>query len=317
MPALISRSPRKVLLIRAGALGDLLLLRRAIASLRAAGASVSLLAPAAREVLRAEVQGLYDWEDRAIASLASGEVPKGQLADRLCTYDAAIAYTANEALVAALRRIIPVVQAQSPIALEPNTHASVTLARPALALGGRPDVNPPVLVSRAEDRTVADDWAQRLGGGGAFLALHPGSGSARKNWPAERFAELAERLAAGRKVLVVEGPADEAAAAPLRRLEGAVVARCLPLGTLGALLARAFLYVGNDSGVSHLAAAGGAPTLALFGPTEAAVWSPVGALVRVIEAPEGELDRLDAATVAAAAHDALRSWSAPPALPSG
>lgn len=315
MTELTSSRPRKILLIRAGALGDLLLLRRAIASLSAAGASVSLAAPAAGEALRAEVQDLLDWEDRGFAHLASGELPEGQLAARLRTYEAAIAYTANDTLVAALRRIIPVVEALSPTALDPNTHASRTLARPAVALGGRADVEPAVPRARADEQASADKWTQKLGGEG-FLALHPGSGSVRKNWRAERFAELAESLAAGRKILVVEGPADEAAVAPLRERPGAVIARGLPLRTLGALLARASLYVGNDSGVSHLAAAWGAPTMALFGPTDPAVWAPLGPRVRVLEAPGGELDRLEAATVAEAARDALRSW-ARPALPCG
>ena len=86
-------------------------------------------------------------------------------------------------------------------------------------------------------------------------------------------------------------------------------ARGLPLRTLGALLAEAALFVGNDSGVSHLAAACGAPTLALFGPTDCRPcglpWAP---------GPRGRSARaessigLDTATVAAAAREALRSW---------
>ena len=247
--------------------------------------------------------------------MAAGERAEGELAARLSQYDAAIAYTANEALVEALRRVIPAVQALSPKAQEPNIHASLTLAGPAYALGGRRNVEPKVHFPRAEDKAGADEWTGKLGGEG-FLALHPGSGSTRKNWPPERFAELALTLARGRRFLVVEGPADEAAVAPLRERKDAVVARGLPLNTLGALLARAALYVGNDSGVSHLAAAWGTPTVALFGPTEATIWSPVGPRVRVLEAPAREWARLDAATVASAAREALRSW-ARPALPCG
>lgn len=296
-----------------------MLLRRAIASLRAASVSVGLVAPAAGEALRgdglAEVQELIPWEHPGFARLASGELPdEGPLADRLRTYDAAIAYTANEGLVAALRGLVPVVHALSPTSRGLGTHASVALARPALDLGGVRDVEPPAFSARPEDRAGAAEWVQRLDLG--FLAVHPGSGSALKNWRGERFAELAERLAADRPFLVVEGPADEAAVAPLRGRRSAVVARGLSLRTLGALLARAGLYVGNDSGVSHLAAAWGAPTLALFGPTDPVVWAPTGPLVRVLEAPDGEMGRLDAATVAAAAQDALRSWGRP-GLPCG
>jgi ADP-heptose:LPS heptosyltransferase len=52
------------------------------------------------------------------------------------------------------------------------------------------------------------------------------------------------------------------------------------------------LFIGHDSGVSHLAASWGAPTLALFGPTDPAVWAPVGPRVRVVRAREGRMDSL-------------------------
>ena len=74
-----------------------------------------------------------------------------------------------------------------------------------------------------------------------------------------------------------------------------VVARELPLRVLGAVLAEAGLFVGNDSGVSHLAAASGTPTLALFGPTDPAQWSPVGRSVRCLRA--ADLQALDVDTV--------------------
>jgi ADP-heptose:LPS heptosyltransferase len=111
-------------------------------------------------------------------------------------------------------------------------------------------------------------------------------------------------LASGRPWLLVEGPADEAAAAPLRALPGAVVARNRPLRELGAILARAGLYVGNDSGITHLAAAWGAPTLALFGPTDPAVWAPLGPRVTSLRSRDGRMDGLAVAEVAAAAHAA-------------
>ena len=58
------------------------------------------------------------------------------------------------------------------------------------------------------------------------------------------------------------------------------------------MLSGAGLFVGHDSGVTHLAAAWGAPTLALFGPTDPAVWAPVGPDVRVLRAPDGRMDLL-------------------------
>jgi len=131
-----------------------------------------------------------------------------------------------------------------------------------------------------------------------FLAVHPGSGSLRKNWPAARFLDLARLLAGPRPWLLVTGPAEEPLALAAA---GAVVARSLPLRVLGALLSRAGLFVGNDAGVTHLAAAAGAPTLALFGPTSPVLWSPVGRRVRCLSAGGGALESLTVGDVAAAA----------------
>ena len=148
---------------------------------------------------------------------------------------------------------------------------------------------PPVLQATADEDQSARPWLDRLGAG--FLAIHPGSGSPRKNWPADRFAVLADTVAAGRPWLLVEGPADRDAAARLASLPGVVHAADLPVRVLGALLAHARLYVGNDSGVSHLAGAVGAAGLALFGPTQAGRWRPLAGSLTPLQAlgtdPEG------------------------------
>src|SRR4029453_7883602 len=113
------------------------------------------------------------------------------------------------------------------------------------------------------------------------------------------------QVARDERWLLVEGPADANAVAPLVGVAGAVGVRGLPLRTRGALLAHAGIYVGNDSGVTHLAAAFGAPTVALFGPSDAAIYSPVGDRVRVVCSPSATMDGLEVAPVIAAAR-ALR-----------
>jgi ADP-heptose:LPS heptosyltransferase len=105
-----------------------------------------------------------------------------------------------------------------------------------------------------------------------FAVIHPFSGSPRKNWPLENFRELARQLEATMRVRWCAGPEDPP-------LEGAV--RFDDLYELGRWLARARLYIGNDSGITHLAAAVGTPVLALFGPTDPEVWAPRGAHVQV------------------------------------
>jgi ADP-heptose:LPS heptosyltransferase len=91
--------------------------------------------------------------------------------------------------------------------------------------------------------------------------------------------------------MLVLGPADDSCEA-LAHERGAVVVREPSIGELGALLSRAGLFVGNDSGVSHLAAAYGAPTVALFGPTDPTVWSPVGPRVRTLRAPDQRMESM-------------------------
>jgi len=123
------------------------------------------------------------------------------------------------------------------------------------------------------------------------VAVHPGSGGRRKCWPARRFAELAGRLDA--PVLLIEGPADADAC---REFFQTVPPSCpvlrgtdLPLPRLAAFLMESRGYIGNDSGVSHLAAALGAPTVAVFGPTDPAVWAPLGPRVAAV-APQNDDD---------------------------
>ncbi len=101
--------------------------------------------------------------------------------------------------------------------------------------------------------------------------IHPFSGSPRKNWPMANFRALARKLEAAMPVKWLAGPEED--------LPGAV--RFDDLYELARWLAGARLYVGNDSGITHLAAATGAPVLALFGPTDAAVWGPRGPNVRI------------------------------------
>jgi ADP-heptose:LPS heptosyltransferase len=105
-----------------------------------------------------------------------------------------------------------------------------------------------------------------------YAVIHPFSGSPKKNWPLDRFRELARQLERSMPVRWCAGREDPP-------LNGAV--RIDDLYELACWLARARLYIGNDSGITHLAAAVGTPVLALFGPTNPDVWAPRGANVRV------------------------------------
>ena len=185
------------------------------------------------------------------------------------------------------------------------------LARLALP-GGPPRWPPPPDPSNPLLRSTRDeiaDGARRLGveaaAGQGLLAIHPGSGSAGKCWPVERFAALAAAAARGwgLRPFFLLGPAEEGLAPVLAAaLPGGLdvpVVRSPPLRHAFALLSLARAYVGNDSGITQLAARA-APTLALFGPTDPRVWHPLGARVAVLRAPGGRLESLTVERVLAA-----------------
>lgn len=125
-----------------------------------------------------------------------------------------------------------------------------------------------------------------------YAVIHPGSGSPSKCWPLRRFLSVAERLSsAGVRGVVVTGEAEERLGAELRSAElpaGWSWRARPPLMELAGLLAGAAIYVGNDSGVTHLAGACGAPAVAIFRSEHAKLWQPFGR-VRLIDAESVEL----------------------------
>lgn len=153
-------------------------------------------------------------------------------------------------------------------------------------------------VKTAEPEIFLDDKARAdaaaiIGDDAApILAMAPISTAADRSWPAERWAELTQRLMAesrfgGWRFMPVGGPGDHAAAAPALAVAGDrgidAVGKCDILGS-AALLERATLFVGNDSGLMHVSAAAGTPTLGLFGPSEWWHKAPYGPKGRVLAA---------------------------------
>jgi ADP-heptose:LPS heptosyltransferase len=112
------------------------------------------------------------------------------------------------------------------------------------------------------------------------VALAPGSGHAKKNWPLEHYVELARRLTEehGAEIWWILGPAESGWQAQLQEKFPGQELRMLQelsLGQLAAALRQVQLYLGNDSGVTHLAAAVGGPAVAaIFGPSDPVIWAP-------------------------------------------
>jgi heptosyltransferase-2 len=149
-----------------------------------------------------------------------------------------------------------------------------------------------------EDIAAARSFLAGLRPETRLVAIHPGSGGEPKNWPANSWAQLGRRLVQARPevtLLLVEGEAD---AEPAQILLEAwkdlphLRARWLPLPILAAVLREASLFLGHDSGVTHLAAAArrALPIVALFGPTDPLVWAPPRPGVTVLKGGPGLKD---------------------------
>ncbi|MBM4295794.1 MAG: glycosyltransferase family 9 protein [Deltaproteobacteria bacterium] len=130
-----------------------------------------------------------------------------------------------------------------------------------------------------------------LPGGGPWAAVAPGSGHPCKNWPLSHYFQVTRALAwqRGLSIIWLTGPAEEAMfpyVQAMAQAQGHLLLNRRPLLQVAQTLARCAIYLGGDSGLTHLAAAAGAPkVLALFGPTDPRIWAPRGKNVSILQAP--------------------------------
>ena len=308
----------RFLVFRGGAIGDFILTLPALAALRRAWPDAHIEIAGYPHVARlAQIAGLAD----AVVSLDRAETaelfslrPSFSASQReyLSSFDVIITYlhdpggTMQENLEKAGARDVvhgsPIVESGHAVEhfIAPLSRLAIFpegLAAPELHLSG----------------AVRDAGIQRLAGlGGARVAIHPGSGSPAKNWPLRSFLDLAARVPGsglGQPFFSI-GEADAELAARLRGPAPAIpILSGLDLVDLAGALCNCSLYVGNDSGITHLAAAVGVPTVALFGPSDPGRWAPRGARVRVVASPERTSESLAAVPVDdvwKAAHSALQ-----------
>ena len=153
------------------------------------------------------------------------------------------------------------------------------------------DPAPPHIFTSGGVETYADELTR---GEGPILAMAPAANWIGKTWPLERFSQVAMTLLhghgplAGGRLMVLGGPNDEALARSLKDSAGRrfinLAGKVDPL-TAYACLKRARLFIGNDSGAMHLAAAAGIPTIGLFGPSDERLYAPWGEQTRVVRGP--------------------------------
>lgn len=285
------RDPR-ILVLRGGALGDFILTLPALKALRDLWPKADLTVAGYPHIARLAVTAGYA---NRVVSLDKAEIArffaiKPMFTDLqrewISSFDIVINYlhdpdgSLNENLRAA--------GAEDLLYADPldlDGHATATFLKPLVSLALFACDPVAVIPGRKPDLHAGP------------VVLHPGSGSPKKNWPPDRFLDLALRLKRQdtRDLVLLTGEADEALVEPVgtfAREHGFGHRHHPDLGELVSLFHRASRYVGNDSGVTHLAAACGAPTTAIFGPTDPAVWAPLGDHVTVLRAEGGDLAAL-------------------------
>jgi ADP-heptose:LPS heptosyltransferase len=287
----------RIVVMRTGALGDTILLLPTLQLLAGAlpGVKMTLIGSSWARRLQPMSGVTYDFVafDSAELTPLFTECP-GELPQPLRSVAAAVLYTSDPAgplvrtLGSAVDRFIG-----WPVEPAPDRHAAVHFA--AAVTSDLPSVNhipTPSLQPTPQARRAAEQWlrANRPTNGPVIL-VHPGSGSPHKCWPITRFAALVGQLTdRGQRVVVLEGPADEKSC---RRLTTGIpelpVFRESNLMETAGLLSSVSICVTNDSGIGHLAAALGTATVSIFGPTNPAVWRPLGTLTRVVGNAEGAL----------------------------
>jgi heptosyltransferase-2 len=286
---------QRILIWHQGALGDLLLAGPALAALSRhyAGARITALGHPERWGLLALSLPLDEvWdsgEARWVHLFSDGEVPP-PIRERLARFQLALIFSPHpQALLQDRLRLagIPAVH-WLPSFPETDGEAVAALQARHLAGLGLNYVPGPFKLEMGPD--IEADLPE-LPGPGPWIAVAPGSGSLGKNWPLTHYYEVSRALGweYGLRVVWLAGPAEGKMLpylGPLAKAQGQLLLANRPLARVARVLSHCRLYIGNDSGLTHLAAAVAGPeVLALFGPTDPRVWAPLGLHVRTLRAP--------------------------------
>jgi len=308
----------RILVIRGGAIGDFILTLPALKALREAYPDVRIEILGYKHIAMVAENRFYAQAVRSIeyGPLSSffaknSELP-AELADYFASFDLIISYLYDPDRIfeSNLRRCgVENLLCGPAKIIEKSGHAARQLARPIEQLGITvADLAEEIFFS-ADDRQFAQEF---LGSSSqSILAIHPGSGSKEKNWPLQNWIELFSRehchVEDRPSLIVISGEADKAQTAHLEHTwkdQDVRFAKDLPLPHLAAVLEHS-IFVGHDSGISHLAGAADANCTLLFGPTDPNLWAPRNENVQVLRAPSGRLNDLGIAPVKAAVAAAL------------
>ncbi len=303
----------RILVIRGGALGDFILTLPALKLLRDHFPNAHLEILGYKHIIALAENRFYANATRSIESapLARFFARDAELAHEFvqyfATFDLIVSYLfdPDEIFATNLKRCGTNQLIKASPRLNECEHAARQLAKPLEKIGLQLTNAAAQVFPNETDRLAARQFLQS---DSPLIAIHPGSGGERKNWPIENWIALGEHLFSQnpqRTLVVVSGEADAQQTARLRLLwkdKPVRFAANLPLPHLAAILEHS-IFVGHDSGISHLAAAARARCVLLFGPTNPAIWAPANRDVRIARAPDSDLRKLAFETV----RDAIES----------
>ena len=298
-------------MIRGGAIGDFILTLPALKALRDAHPCAYIEILGYKHIAAIAENRFYAEAIRSIeyGPLASFFAKNSELPPELVSYfgsfDLIISYLfdPDEIFETNLRRCGAEEILKGPAKIDNREHAARQLTQPLRALALSVDDCAAKLYPSSEDRHFAEKLLGNLQplspSRTGIVAFHPGSGSESKNWPIQNWIDLGNRLLGSRdfhgSIVIVSGEADEDQIRQLKPIwpnARVAFAKNLPLPHLAAVLEHT-IFIGHDSGISHLAAAAGANCILLFGPTDPAIWGPLNENARVLRAPKGDLRQLD------------------------
>ena len=285
----------KIWIIRTGALGDFILTLPVIHNLRSAfpNAHITLLGnPKTLALAQHDVQQISDINRADWAPLFISEaILPNSLRAQFANTDLVISYLPDpdDIFATNLKRagVETVLTCPPHPPDDGSTHAIEHLLQPLRGLTIPIHTDQPIIHLTQDDHDAVAPHIPN----GYSLIIHPGSGGSSKRWPPEHFATIANEISqqTDYTVLVSTGPADSDLAKFIGRQTSAQILPPLPIRHLAALMASATLYLGNDSGPTHLAAAVDLPTIALFGPTDPRIWAPRGETIHILQASDGHM----------------------------
>jgi heptosyltransferase III len=309
--------PGRILVIRGGALGDFILTLPAIGLLRENFPDCQLEILGYRHIAVLAEGRYYANSTRSIeyGPLAGFFHPDAALDSALCEYFAGFQqvisyiYDPDGLFQSGLRRagVRNLISASPKIG--ESEHAACQLARPLEQFAVWLDDPAARIFPSAKDLFEAQALLSGLSR--PHVAIHPGSGGEKKNWPLERWLEVQRKMLDDMRVghlLIIGGESDSWQLSRMKLTKPAerqTILESLSLPVLGAVLSQCALFVGHDSGISHLAAATGIPCLLLFGPTNPDVWAPANDAVVVLQAANRQLSSLETHTVLARMNEML------------